>query len=117
MNIEQLRDYCIAKKAVEETFPFDEDTLVFKVMGKMFALTSLSKANSVNLKCEAAYAIDLRERFNDVIPGYHMSKKYWNTVSFDGDVDDKLLFELVDHSYAEVVKGLPKKLQVELQNQ
>jgi predicted DNA-binding protein (MmcQ/YjbR family) len=117
MNIEQLRDFCIAKKAVEETFPFDEDTLVFKVMGKMFALTSLREANSVNLKCEPDYAIDLRERFNDIKPGFHMNKKYWNTVMFDGDVDDRLILELVDHSYNEVVKGLPKKLQAEFANQ
>jgi predicted DNA-binding protein (MmcQ/YjbR family) len=117
MNIEQLRDFCIVKKGVEETFPFDEDTLVFKVMGKMFALTSLSEANSVNLKCDPDYAVDLRERFNDIRPGFHMNKKYWNTVSFDGDVDDRLILDLVNHSYDEVVKGLPKKLQAELLNQ
>lgn len=117
MNIEQLRDFCIVKKGVEETFPFDEDTLVFKVMGKMFALTSLSEANSVNLKCDPEYAVDLRERFNDIRPGFHMNKKYWNTVSFDGDVDDRLILDLVNHSYDEVVKGLPKKLQAELLNQ
>ncbi len=114
MHIEQLRDYCIAKKGVEETFPFDNDTLVFKVMGKMFALTSLSKPVSVNLKCDPEKAIELRASFGAIIPGYHMSKVHWNTVNFNEDASDALILELVDHSYQLVVSSLTKKLQQEL---
>lgn len=114
MHIEQLRDYCIAKKGVEETFPFDNDTLVFKVMGKMFALTSLSKPVSVNLKCDPEKAIELRASFGAIIPGYHMSKVHWNTVNFNEDASDALILELVDHSYQLVVASLTKKLQQEL---
>jgi len=114
MHIEQLRDYCIAKKGVEETFPFDNDTLVFKVMGKMFALTSLSKPVSVNLKCNPEKAIELRASFEAVKPGYHMNKIHWNTISYNEDVSDKLILELIDHSYQLVVSSLTKKLQQEL---
>lgn len=118
MNIESFRDYCIAKKGVTEDFPFDQDTLVFKVMGKMFALTSLKKweegDHSVNLKCDPEKAITLRERYAAIYPGYHMSKKHWNTVAFNEDVPDKMILELIDHSYDLVVSGLPKKQQTEL---
>ena len=114
MHIEQLHDYCIAKKGVEETFPFDNDTLVFKVMGKMFALTSLSKPVSVNLKCDPEKAIELRASYGAIIPGYHMSKVHWNTVNFNEDASDALILELVDHSYQLVVSSLTKKLQQEL---
>jgi len=96
--------------------PFDEDTLVFKVMGKVFALTSLSEASSVNLKCDPEYASDLRERYFSVKPGYHMNKKHWNTVDLHGDVDRTLLLSLIDHSYEQVVKGLPRKTRVLLQS-
>ena len=116
MNIELLRNHCISKKGVEETFPFDNDTLVFKVMGKMFALTSLSEPLRVNLKCEPEYAITLREQYHEIIAGWHMSKTHWNTVSFLGSLDDKFILELVDHSYDQVVKGLTKKLRAELES-
>jgi predicted DNA-binding protein (MmcQ/YjbR family) len=116
MNIELLRNYCIAKKGVEETFPFDNDTLVFKVMEKMFALTSLNEPVSVNLKCDPEYAISLREQYDAIQPGWHMSKTHWNTVSFLGNLDDKFILELVDHSYDQVVKGLTKKLRAELES-
>lgn len=109
MNIEELRDYCIAKPYVTEEFPFDEDTLVFKVMGKMFALTSLSESDSVNLKCDPELAIELREQYTSVLPGYHMNKKHWNTVMFAGPHSTKKLKEWIDHSYQLVVSGLPKK--------
>jgi predicted DNA-binding protein (MmcQ/YjbR family) len=115
MNIELLRDHCLSKKGVEETFPFDNDTLVFKVMGKMFALTSLSEPVSVNLKCNPGYAIELRQQYESVKPGFHMNKQNWNTVAFNMDVNDRLLTSLVDHSYEEVVKGLPKKIRLELE--
>lgn len=114
MHIEQLRDYCLAKKGVEETFPFGEDTLVFKVMGKMFAVTSLSEPVSVNLKCNPEKAIELRASFGAVKPGYHMNKTHWNTISYNEDVSDALILELIDHSYQLVVSSLTKKLQQEL---
>jgi predicted DNA-binding protein (MmcQ/YjbR family) len=109
MNIEEFHAYCLAKKGVEETFPFDEVTLVFKVMGKMFALTGLDNETfEVNLKCDPEYANELREEYGDIRTGWHMSKKHWNTVKFEGELDDKFLCELVDHSYDLVVKGLKK---------
>jgi len=115
MNIEELRAYCLSKKAVEETLPFDDDTLVYKVMGKAFALCSIQKPDSVNLKCNPERAILLREEFEGIQPGYHMNKKHWNTVYFEG-VSDKLCRELIDHSYELVVLGLPKKLREELEH-
>lgn len=114
MNIESLRNYCIAKKAVKETFPFGEDTLVFKVLHKAFALASLSSPDSVNLKCDPEKAVELREQYECVQPGYHMNKKHWNTVYFDGSVNDKLICEWIDHSYNMVVKGMNKKEQAML---
>ena len=115
MYIDELREYCLAKPFTEETFPFDEDTLVFKVKGKMFALISLSEPDTVNLKCDPEYATELRERYDGVQPGYHMNKKMWNTVHLQSDVDDKLIYELIDHSFSEVVKGLPKKVQKDME--
>ncbi|MEM8526959.1 MAG: MmcQ/YjbR family DNA-binding protein [Bacteroidota bacterium] len=110
MHIEEFREYCLSKKGVEETFPFDEATLVFKVMGKMFALTGLERIPfQVNLKCDPNRAIELREEYEDVQPGWHANKKHWNTVIFEGDLEEKLLLELIDHSYDLVVKGLRKK--------
>ena len=114
MNIEDLRNYCITKKAVREDFPFGENTLVFKVLDKAFALTSLSDPGSVNLKCDPEKAVELRERYECVQPGYHMNKKHWNTVYFDGSVSDKLICEWIDHSYDMVVKGMSKKEQAKL---
>lgn len=114
MNIEDLREYCISKKGTTEAFPFDEDTLVFKVMGKMFCLTSLSEPDSINLKCDPEKAIELREQYPCVQPGYHMNKKMWNTVIIDGSVSKKLLKEWIDHSYDMVVAGLPRKVQSEM---
>lgn len=115
MNIEEYREYCISKKGVTEEFPFGDNTLVFKVMGKVFALTSIDTFGTVNLKCDPELAIQLREQYNGVIPGYHMNKKHWNTISFEGDIKDELLKEWIDHSYNLVVKGLTKKLKAELE--
>ncbi len=116
MNIELFRNYCLSKKGVTEEFPFDETTLVFKVMGKMFALTGLDRVPfKVNLKCDPERAIELRESYPEIIPGYHMSKKHWNTVTFEGGLSSDLLLELTDHSYELVVNGLTKKLKAELQ--
>ncbi|MES2779439.1 MAG: MmcQ/YjbR family DNA-binding protein [Bacteroidota bacterium] len=114
MHIELLRDYCINLPAVTEEFPFDNDTLVFKVAGKMFALTSLSNPVSVNLKCDPEKAVEFRANYGAVQPGYHMSKIHWNTVTFNEDVDDKLLLQMVMDSYQLVVKSLPKKIRESL---
>lgn len=120
MNIEAYREYCLAKPHTTESFPFDEDTLVFKVANKMFALTSLKKwesgDTSVNLKCDPERAIELRARYEaSIIPGYHMSKVHWNTVNItNGELSEELIRELIDHSYDLVVKSLTKKLQREL---
>lgn len=107
--------YCLQKKGVTEDFPFDEETLVFKVMGKLFLLTNINDVEiSVNLKCNPELAIELREQYESVQPGYHMNKKMWNTVALQSDVDETLLRKLIDHSYEEVVKGMPKKIQREI---
>ena len=110
MNIEKFHQYCIAKKGVEETFPFGPETLVFKVMGKMFALAGLDEPDYyVNLKCDPERAIDLREEYpEDIKPGWHMSKTHWNSVFFEHGLPPKLLTELIDHSYDLVVKSLKK---------
>lgn len=113
MFIDELRAYCLSKSFTEECLPFDNDTLVFKVKGKMFALIGLSEAEFVNLKCEPGYAAELRDRYTGIVPGYHMNKTSWNSVYLRRDVDDQLLRALIDHSYREVVKTLPKKVQRE----
>jgi predicted DNA-binding protein (MmcQ/YjbR family) len=102
MDIESLREYCISKKNATESFPFGDDTLVFKTKGKIFALVNLDGDLSINLKCEPSLAIELRERYASVIPGYHMNKKHWNTVLLDGSIPDKEIFSWIDHSYDRV---------------
>ncbi len=114
MNIEDYRDYCLAKPGVTEHFPFDNRTLVFKVGGKMFALCDVDDFDGINLKCEPQRAIELREGYSGIKPGYHMSKIHWNTVAVDADVNDKLLRELIDHSYDLVFNSLTKKLREEI---
>jgi len=114
MNIEELQVYCISKKGVTESFPFDDVTLVFKVMNKMFALTNLDGELSINLKCDPDKAIELREEFSAVLPGYHMDKKHWNTVIIDGSIPAHLIKLWIDESYNLVVKSLTKKVQAEL---
>ncbi len=116
MNIESFRDYCLAKPGVTEGFPFDTKTLVFKVMGKMFALTNVDLFESINLKCDPDYAIEIRETYSAVKPGYHMSKKHWNTVIVNADVNDLQVLEWTNHSYDLVVKSLSKRLRDELQD-
>jgi predicted DNA-binding protein (MmcQ/YjbR family) len=119
MNLETYYEYCLSKNGVTEHFPFDEDTLVFKVGGKMFALTSLSqweKGNpSVNLKCDPEYAQELRAQYDAIQPGFHMSKVHWNTIAVNEGVSDQFVKELIDHSYELVFKSLTKKLQTEIQ--
>jgi len=114
LNIEQFREYCLNKKGVTEGFPFDEHTLAFKVSGKIFAITSFDLPFTVNLKCDPERAIELREKYDEIIPGYHMNKKHWNTVTFDGMIPDKLLKEMTDESYELVVNSFSKKLRDEL---
>jgi predicted DNA-binding protein (MmcQ/YjbR family) len=109
MNIETLREYCLSKPGVEESLPFGPDTLVFKVTGKIFLLASLdSERLQFNVKCDPEKAIELREEFSCVIPGYHMNKKHWNTILVDGSVPAKKIKEWIDHSY-ELVSGKKKK--------
>ncbi len=103
MNIESIREYCISKKGATESFPFGEDTLVFKVNGKIFALVNLDGDRSINLKCDPAMAIEIRERYSSVTPGYHMNKKHWNTINLDGTVPDKVVFSWIDHSFNLVI--------------
>ncbi len=114
MNVEVFRDYCLSKKAVTEEFPFDAVTLVFKVMGKMFALLPLERMPAqVNLKCDPEWAMELREEHDGIImPGYHMSKTHWNTIYME-NLPPKLIMELVDHSYDLVVSKFTKKLKTE----
>ena len=120
MNLENYYEYCISKKGVAESFPFDEDTLVFKVGGKMFALANLSgfeNANpSVNLKCNPDRAQELRAEYDDIQPGYHMSKVHWNTVNLNKNVSDRMVFDLINHSYELVFESLTKKSQTEINN-
>ena len=119
MNIQQLYEFCLSKKGVTEHFPFDEDTLVFKVGGKMFCLTSLKQWEkdepSLNLKCDPDKAEELRAEYEAIKPGYHMSKKHWNTVVFHSDVNDTMMCELINTSYDLVFNSLTKKIQAEIQ--
>ena len=115
MDIEFLREYCLSKPEVTEGTPFGPNTLVLKVCNKMFCLFSINEFKSVNLKCDPERAIELRAEYAGIRPGYHMSKVHWNTIDFDTDVNDKMVIELVDHSYNQVVKTLPKKERARLQ--
>jgi predicted DNA-binding protein (MmcQ/YjbR family) len=118
INIQQLYEFCLSKKGVTEHFPFDQDTLVFKIGGKMFCLTSLklweSGTPSINLKCNPEKAIKLRTEYEAVKPGYHMNKEHWNSIDINLDAHDKMVFELINHSYDLVFKSLPKKNQNEI---
>lgn len=120
MHIEQLRNYCITKKGVTEHFPFDDVTLVFKVMNKIFALSGLDNWEKgepkINLKCDPERSLELRNEYESINPGWHSNKKHWNTVILNNDVSDEFVFKLIDHSYDLIVKGLPKKLREELKS-
>lgn len=112
MHIEDFRNYCLSKPGVEEGFPFGEDTLVFKVGGKIFAITGLEAADfRVNLKCDPQYSIELREQHPQIIPGWHMNKQHWNTVYFEDGLSEDLLRSLIDHSYDLIYASLPKKVR------
>lgn len=113
MNIEELQEYCLSKPGTEETLPFGPDTLVYKVAGKVYLLTSLDNPDDLrfNVKCDPDLAQELREQHACVLPGFHMNKKHWNTIVADGSVSNKQLKEWIDHSYQLVVSSLPKKLR------
>lgn len=119
MNIEQLRDYCLSKKGTTEDFPFDEDTLVFKVLGKMYLLAGLKKWEqgeaSINVKADPEYALELRAAHGSIRPGFHMSKKHWNTLYIhEGELSTVFICELIDHSYNMVLKGMSEKMRESL---
>lgn len=114
MLLEEYVEYCLAKPGVTEGFPFDQNTLVFKVGGKMFALADVEDFESINLKCDPELAVQLREEYNAVKPGYHMSKIHWNTVTVNSDVSDKKIYSWIDLSYDLVVNSLTKRQREEL---
>jgi len=115
MNIETIREYCLSKENVEEDLPFGPDVLVYKVDGKIFLLVSFDEDPlQFNVKCDPDLAVELREEYSCVIPGYHMNKKHWNTIVWDGSISDNLIRELIDHSYNLVVASLPKKQRNEM---
>lgn len=114
MNIEDLRDYCLQKPGVEESFPFGELTIVFKVGSKIFLLAGLGEGNRFNAKCDPNRAVELRELYHEVTPGYHMNKKHWNTVDMEGRLTGTQLHEMIDHSYDLVFKSLPQKIRSEI---
>ena len=114
MYLDDFRTYCLKKPFVTEGFPFDSNTLVFKVDNKLFALLDINTFDQVNLKCDPEKAIELRERYQGIFPGYHMNKTHWNSVRINEDVPDELLFQLIDESYQQVVNTLTKKRRNEL---
>lgn len=110
MNIEQLREYCLAKPGAEETLPFGPNVLVYKVNGKMFLLFSLDGPElQFNVKCDPVHAIELREQYGCVQPGYHMNKQHWNTIVVDGSVPARQLQQWIDDSYNLISKATPKR--------
>lgn len=115
MQIDELREYCLSKKGVTEDLPFGPDTLVFRIGGKMFALIGLNDPDPrINLKCDPERAVELRMDYDSIIPGYHMSKKLWNTVYTANGLEEELITELIDHSYSLILNGLPKAVQKEI---
>lgn len=116
MDLDTFRTYCLKKKGTTEETPFGPDTLVYKVMGKIFAITGFKKPLQVNLKCDPERVIELREEYEEVLPGYHMNKTHWNTVVSKGKMSDKMLKELTDQSYELIVKSLKKTDQEKLES-
>src|ERR1700730_7903245 len=115
MNIESFREYCLKKPAATETTPFGPDDVVFKVEDKMFAIAALMEVPPrVNLKCDPDLALELRDRYEQVQPGYHMNKKHWNTVELSGGIPESEMRRMIDHSYELVVKSLPKAARAKL---
>jgi len=114
MHIEEFREYCLAKPGVTEETPFGPDTLVFKVGGKIFALTDINTFESINLKCDPEKAVELREQYEAIKPGYHMNKKHWNTVFLRSEIKDSLLKVLIDNSYYLVYQSLTRTQKREI---
>ena len=108
MDLELIRNYCLSKTGVDESIPFDEDSPVYKVMGKIFLISNLNPPYSINVKCDPEKAMELRERYDAVTPGYHMNKKHWNTVLIDNSIGDEFIYEWIDDSYNLVVVKLNK---------
>jgi len=115
MQLQQIIDYCSGKPGAVKEFPFDDETLVIKAGSKMFALIKLSAPYRINLKCDPLYALKLRKQYDSVTAGYHMNKKHWNTISFNGDVPESLMQEWIDASYELVLKGMTKKEREKLE--
>lgn len=113
MNVESLREYCLSLPLATEDFPFDETTIVFRVVGKIFAMLDLERPDVVSLKCNPDYALQLREEHPEISGAWHMNKKYWNQVNLSGHLEDEFVQGLVRHSYAEVVKKLTRKERAE----
>jgi predicted DNA-binding protein (MmcQ/YjbR family) len=114
MNVEEVRNYCLSLKGAEEGFPFGEDTLVVKAGGRIFALFNLDGPPTINLKCDPDKALELREIYPSIIPGYHMNKKHWNTILLDGSLPNPLILSMISHSYDLVFSSLPEKLRNEI---
>jgi predicted DNA-binding protein (MmcQ/YjbR family) len=114
MNIEELREYCLSKKGVTEDIPFGDDTLVFRVMNKIFVLVNLEGEMHINLKCNPARAIELREEYPAIIPGYHMNKQHWNTIIMNGTLKNEIVLQMIDHSYDLISDSLPKVKKTEI---
>lgn len=108
MTLEQFRQYCLAKKGVEETTPFNEDTLVMKVSGKIFAITDMNEFDRISVKVDPEYGAELKERYSSILPAYHMNKKHWISILIDGKIGDSMLSALIDSSYGLVVSNLNK---------
>jgi predicted DNA-binding protein (MmcQ/YjbR family) len=117
MDVESIRNYCLQKNGVTEELPFNEDSPVYKVMGKIFAITNLNPPYSINLKCDPEKAVELRERYDAVTPGYHMNKTHWNTIDLEANITSKLIKEWIDHSYYLVVEKLVKTDKEKLKKQ
>ena len=116
MNLEELRDYCLQKPGTSEGLPFGPEVLVFKVGDKLYLLTPLDTADRFNAKCDPELAVELREQYTEVQPGYHMNKKLWNTVFINGGLTNNQIKEMIDHSYTLVFESLPKKIQEQILN-
>ncbi|MEY2793676.1 MAG: hypothetical protein RJA76_1668 [Bacteroidota bacterium] len=114
MNLSELRDFCLGLPHTEEKLPFDENTLVFYVAGKIFCLTDMDLFQFINLKCDPDRAIELREQYDEITAAWHMNKKHWNSIAMDGRISNPMIKELIMHSYDLVFAGLPKKIKDEL---
>lgn len=114
MDISDLHAYCMGLAHVTEDQPFGPDVVTFRIAGKIFLLLALDVPLSFNVKCEPELAIELREQFEDVLPGYHMNKKHWNTVRLEGSLTNRQICDMVDHSYNLVFNALPARVRATL---